>query len=164
MQCKRCPSYEVTLDPEGITWRRCRWDGHQVYDNMECDAHSIKIKAFLEAKEEMRKETHMEQLEIINLVLVRHTMLNNGEKYLFRCPLGVELKSGEEVRVETSKGIASAWVIDTCSARVGSRAYEFILKTIGAKHPLKRVLYRVRYEDIKYHDGEWEAEDVQESD
>lgn len=58
MQCKRCPSYEVTIDPEGITWRRCRWDGHQVYDNMECDAHSIKIKAFCEAKEEMRKETH----------------------------------------------------------------------------------------------------------
>lgn len=58
MQCKRCPSYEVTLDPEGITWRRCKWDGHQVFGNMECDAHSIKIKAFLEAKEEMRKETH----------------------------------------------------------------------------------------------------------
>lgn len=58
MQCKRCPSYEVTIDPEGITWRRCRWDGHQVYDNMECDAHSIKIKAFCEVKEEMRKETH----------------------------------------------------------------------------------------------------------
>lgn len=56
MICKRCPSYEVTLDPEGITWRRCRWDGHQVYDNMECDAHSIKIKAFCEAKEEMREE------------------------------------------------------------------------------------------------------------
>lgn len=58
MQCKRCPSYEVTIDPEGITWRRCKWDGHQVFGNMECDAHSIKIKAFLEAKEEMRKETH----------------------------------------------------------------------------------------------------------
>lgn len=58
MKCKRCLSYEVAIDPEGITWRRCRWDGHQVYDNMECDAHSIKIKAFCEAKEEMRKETH----------------------------------------------------------------------------------------------------------
>lgn len=64
MTCKRCPSYEVTIDPEGITWRRCRWDGHQVYDNMECDAHSIKIKAFCEVKEEMREETQWQDMSI----------------------------------------------------------------------------------------------------
>ena len=158
MQCKRCPSYEVTIDPEGITWRRCRWDGHQVYDNMECDAHSIKIKAFCEAKEEMRKETHQMENGFITLVLATHSMTGEGTVYLFQSPLEATLEKGDEIKVQTKRGIASAWVIDTIVVRAGEKAYKFILKATKAYEPLQKVISRVKYEIFHY--DEWEAEDA----
>lgn len=61
MRCKSCPMYEIDVDPEGVTLRSCKWDGHQVYDNMICDAHIIRMENYLHMKEIMRRESQTDE-------------------------------------------------------------------------------------------------------
>lgn len=56
MRCTECPMYKMDVDPDGVTRRLCQWDGHQVVPQRECDAHLIKLNAFMNLKEQMRKE------------------------------------------------------------------------------------------------------------
>lgn len=63
MRCKSCPMYVIDVDPEGITMRLCKWDGHQTYDNMECDAHIIRLENYLNMKEIMRRESQRDEAD-----------------------------------------------------------------------------------------------------
>lgn len=89
----------------------------------------------------------------MNVVFIEHN--NQSGTYLFEVPVGVSLKKGETVMVETRHG-------ETCgvcvceSFELDGSPLETIGRICGAKFPLKRVVGCIR---VDVFPQEWWGED-----
>ncbi len=95
---------------------------------------------------------------MIGLALCSHK--NNGYTFLFQMPRCATLKKGDRVVVETKNGETEAIVVETASTVfMNDDEYRMIIRATGAKEPLRRVLKKVTYEELKYDDedlGAWD--------
>lgn len=84
----------------------------------------------------------------IDLVLVKHE--GCGSRFLFQAPAFSQFDKDELVICDTKYGKQPAKVIASCTAEVGSEVYQMICAASGATMPLKKVLERVQYIELKY--------------
>ncbi len=78
---------------------------------------------------------------------------------LFQAPLYSFLDKGDRVIVDTVRGQKEAVVVSTCSAMPGSDELGMIMKAAGATMPLKKVLKKIREEELVYKDDELDPEE-----
>lgn len=90
--------------------------------------------------------------QYIDLVLCKHH--NNDRYFLFQAPEFSGLQNGDQVIVETRKGEKEAIVIDktTVNTTSDNDFIEFAMTVCNATHPLKKVLKKVVYIELKYGD------------
>ena len=69
---------------------------------------------------------------------------------LFVAPFEETICAGDEIIVETDGKPERATVIETTFAEEGERTYKVILSLSGETEPLKRVLSKVSYKEMKY--------------
>ena len=91
-------------------------------------------------------------MNYIDVVLCRHSTAN--KPFLFQAPFCCGLKAGDHVVVETRYGEAEASVICVDHVAKEDERYEFYLQAAGGKHPLKKVVKKVIYEELIYKEGD----------
>lgn len=71
---------------------------------------------------------------------------------IYEAPSFSKLERGDAVVVETDDGEATGTVEDsvTISRTYQKEVIDFMLKSAGCVEPLKRVLYRIRYEPMDF--------------
>lgn len=90
-------------------------------------------------------------MNYIGLALCKHD--NSEKKYLFRMPYGENINNGDRVVVETKKGKDYATVvIADRMANLDDEATLMILNLVGVEKvvDLKRILQKVRFDDVDY--------------
>ena len=88
----------------------------------------------------------------IELVVCKHP--NSQFKFLFYAPAWTGLKTGDEVIVDTKHGEQPATVLTKTIVEKDSELYNFILESMSATLPLKRVLKKVIYVEMNYEEDE----------
>lgn len=81
------------------------------------------------------------------------------QPYLFIAPAFSGLQKGDSVIVETSRGRQWAQVKAVTTINIEDDIAYFIIKSTGAKSPLKRVLQKVIYQDFEYEDEDEQSRD-----
>lgn len=87
----------------------------------------------------------------VQYVVCKHT--DDCNVYLFYAPFYTNIKSGDEVLVDTKYGKRIATVLETCSVTIGSDAEKALRVLAGAnKKPIKRVIGR--FTEFEYDEDE----------
>ena len=96
------------------------------------------------------------QRDYIDLVVCKHK--DSDKRYLFRAPAWSSLEEGQDVIVETSNGLEPAIVVtvNTFDNDCKDTDTQFILKSMGATWPLKKVVSKIVVKELDYRDYEKE--------
>lgn len=87
-------------------------------------------------------------MKSIKLVAVKHS--RNSGTYLFYAPTKEVIAEGDDVQVDTFRGMEMGKAIATLDVLTGTDAYNFIIKATGAKEPLRRVMARYERHEMDY--------------
>ncbi len=99
-------------------------------------------------------------MDYMDYVTVKHeSVLMESQPYLFIAPAFSGLKEGDSVIVETSRGEQLAKVNAVTTVNMDDEIADFIIKSTGAKSPLKRVLKKIIYMDFEYEDDDEQSRD-----
>ncbi len=99
----------------------------------------------------------------IGLALCQH--IGAPGKYLFQRPRYSSLKPGDRVIVETKHGEEEASVIESATVYDTDDEYKMLLAATGATLPLKKVLRKVEFSELRYDEEDlavFEDDDVNE--
>lgn len=88
----------------------------------------------------------------IDLVSCKHS--KNGNVFLFQAPAWSHLKKGDDVIVDTIRGEHPAFVVDAITVDIDSDTFNFIVDSMEATLPLKRVLKKFDYKTFEYEEDE----------
>lgn len=84
----------------------------------------------------------------VDLVMCRHG--EYGQNYLFVAPRFCLLEKGDEVVVDTKRGLSRAIVIDRLTVDYNGDEYRFIVEGMKATEPLRKVVAKVNYKEFEY--------------
>ena len=100
---------------------------------------------------------------MIGLALCKHD--GCAQSFLFQMPRYASLKEGDHVIVETKNGEQEARVVAKSTFYgINDDDYKMIVAATGAKEPLKKVLKKIIYEELKYDDDDLAVWDSLEKD
>lgn len=85
-----------------------------------------------------------------------------GKNYLFQMPRYEYIEKGQKVIVDMVGGPQDAIVVSTCSTMSDSDEFDMIMQAAGATIPLKKVLKKIREEELVYENDELDPEDTRE--
>ena len=84
----------------------------------------------------------------LDLVVAKHK--DSPRYYLFQAPPFSRLNAGELVIVDTVKGEAEAEVVNVLTTDTNRKEYHFIVEMNHATLPLRKVLKKVAYRELRY--------------